>query len=397
MNPASGRQRSLWRQCLLLAVIPVCIGSCGPQSMPDVQLFKAAEAPPTLSAWGVLLRQRDQLVLNRDVFAYSLNTPLFSDYAQKLRTVWLPPGTRVQYRMDESFDFPVGAIISKTFYYPRAEPGSTALLKHAADPLFDGQGLDLDRVRLIETRLLVHQADGWQALPYVWDEAQRDAHLSIGGAIKVLTLSSGEAPTSETFDYLVPDANQCGGCHVTDHQSGRLSPIGPKARHLNRPINESDGRNQLDDWAARGLLGGLPPDAQRPRNARWPEDTDADLDQRARSYLDINCGHCHSRRGPANTSGLLLDQGEWSLRQLGVCKPPVAAGRGSGGHLYSIVPGEPAQSILSFRMRSRDPGQMMPELGRTLAHSEGVALIERWIASLTGECATGPGLISQLE
>ncbi len=36
---------------------------------------------------------------------------------------------------------------------------------------FDGEKLDLTQVRLIETRLLVHQESGWQALPYVWNNA----------------------------------------------------------------------------------------------------------------------------------------------------------------------------------------------------------------------------------
>ena len=33
-------------------------------------------------------------------------------------------------------------------------------------------------------------------------------------------------------------------------------------------------------------------------------DQNANLDDRARSYLDINCGHCHIEGGSADTSGL---------------------------------------------------------------------------------------------
>ncbi len=71
---------------------------------------------------------------------------------------------------------------------------------------------------------------------------------------------------------------------------------------------------------------------------------------------------------------------------MGVCKPPIAAGRGSGGLLYSIVPGEPDESILTFRMETTDPGAMMPEIGRALVHHEGVELVRAWVASLNGEC-----------
>ena len=45
----------------------------------------------------------------------------------------------------------------------------------------------------------------------------------------------------------------------------------------------------------------------------------------------------------------------------------------------SIVPGKPEESILLHRMISLDPGVMMPESGRALAHSEGIRLIESWI------------------
>jgi hypothetical protein len=67
---------------------------------------------------------------------------------------------------------------------------------------------------------------------------------------------------------------------------------------------------------------------------------------------------------------------------LGVGKAPVAAGKGSGGRLYSIVPGKPDESILQFRIESTHPGIMMPEVGRKLVHTEGVELVRRWIAEL---------------
>jgi hypothetical protein len=63
-------------------------------------------------------------------------------------------------------------------------------------------------------------------------------------------------------------------------------------------------------------------------------------------------------------------------------KSPVAAGRGSGGLQYDIVAGKPTESILHYRMNSHDPGVMMPELGRSIIHQEGVALIREWIKSL---------------
>lgn len=63
-------------------------------------------------------------------------------------------------------------------------------------------------------------------------------------------------------------------------------------------------------------------------------------------------------------------------------KKPVAAGKGSGARLYDIVPGKPEESILLFRMESTNPGIMMPELGRSIIHQEGVALVSRWIQEM---------------
>ena len=60
----------------------------------------------------------------------------------------------------------------------------------------------------------------------------------------------------------------------------------------------------------------------------------------------------------------------------------MAAGLGSGGRSFDIVPGQPDQSILTYRIASIDPGVMMPELGKRLVHEEGVALIRQWIAAM---------------
>jgi hypothetical protein len=114
-------------------------------------------------------------------------------------------------------------------------------------------------------------------------------------------------------------------------------------------------------------------------------DASKPLEQRALAYLDINCAHCHNPAGQAQTSGLFLDWKTTDKTAYGFMKTPVAAGRGSGGRQYDIVPGRPDQSILYYRMASTDPGVMMPEMGRKLNHAEGLKLIEEWIKSLQPE------------
>jgi len=122
-----------------------------------------------------------------------------------------------------------------------------------------------------------------------------------------------------------------------------------------------------------------------PRNANWLDPAQP-LDARARAYLDVNCAHCHSLTGAADTTGLSFEAVTAADRHLGVCKPLVAAGRGTGDHIFDIVPGHPEDSILPFRMGSREPGVMMPEQGRSTVHLEGLALIRDWIAAMPGQC-----------
>lgn len=295
------------------------------------------------------------------VMPYDLNTPLFTDYAEKMRFVRLPDGETVPYNGKEVLNFPVGTHIVKTFFY------------------YDDARKPEKGRRLIETRVLEHAETGWKALSYVWNEDQSDAYLEVAGADLPVTFvnTSGK---KKKFTYTVPNVNQCKGCHSFN---GAMSPIGPSARQLNGDYAYASGAaNQLDHWQQAGLLTGLPADhAEIPRIAEWDNPTEP-LDDRARAWLDINCAHCHRAEGPASTSGFFLDIHQTDPTVLGVNKVPVAAGRGSGGLKYDIEPGKPGKSILYYRIASKDPGIMMPELGRSLVHEEGVALIKEWIKGM---------------
>ena len=136
--------------------------------------------------------------------------------------------------------------------------------------------------------------------------------------------------------------------------------------------------NQILYWAAQGWI-----DQSYDENyIQSYLNEDVLLEDRARAYLDINCGHCHIPGGSADTTGLYLNLTENSKEKLGIFKKPVAAGRASGNLRYSIVPGHADESILLYRMLSLDPGIMMPESGRALSDAEGILLIEKWINQL---------------
>jgi hypothetical protein len=129
------------------------------------------------------------------------------------------------------------------------------------------------------------------------------------------------------------------------------------------------------------MIQALPAANQIPKLARYEEEGEL-VAARARAWLEINCAHCHRADGPAKTSGLHLLASITDVSKLGVGKAPVAAGKGSGGLLYSIVPGKPEESILQFRIESTHPGIMMPELGRTIVDEEGVKLVRQWISEM---------------
>ena len=371
---------SHWAIAAFVTLLMGCQGQ--PVSTP---VFHVEGKPNKLGDWQLLSVDSGQLVLSDRVVAYDLNTALFSDYAHKLRTVWLPEGSTARYEESETFDFPVGTIISKTFYYPTDGGGAAQIVK-AADTTADRliNGFNLSEVKLIETRLLVHREEGWIALPYVWNEDETEAVLKRVGDIKQLELVDGDH--SSEFAYVVPNQNQCAGCHATNATTRKVAPIGPKSRHLDKDYVYAEGtKNQLTAWQELGLLGDVPSPVLTKANARWG-DKAASLDERARSYLDINCSHCHNKAGPADTSGLLLEPTDKVGPSLGLCKLPIAAGTGTGDRKYGIVPGQPDESIFTYRMKSVIPSEMMPELGRSLSHAEGVALIEQWIAEMDGSC-----------
>ncbi|MCB1704117.1 MAG: right-handed parallel beta-helix repeat-containing protein [Halioglobus sp.] len=315
---------------------------------------------PNLSDYRLFADQGNPLSGANGGVIYDLNTPLFTDYANKYRFVFLPENTRAAYRDTEAFDFPVGTIIAKTFTIQ-------------ADLRDDSSAQDI-----IETRLLIRRASGWAALPYIWNSDKSDAVLTVTGGTRAVNWIDMEGLPRST-NYVIPNTNNCANCHGED----TMLPLGPTARSLNRDFNYDSGTaNQLDHWTAAGILSGAPDDtAAIPSIPLWG-DTSADLNERARGYLDVNCAHCHSPGGAGDTSGLLLEYFRPFGPAVGECKPPVAAGPGSGGLGYDIVPGDAADSILVFRMASNDLEVRMPEIGRSIVHPEGVELIAQWINAM---------------
>ena len=291
---------------------------------------------------------------SKGVLPYELITPLFSDYADKLRFIYLPNNQIAEHRPNKVFDFPDGTVLIKTFAY---------LNNHESSNL-DSQ--------LLETRLLIKKDSQWKNVSYVWNAEQTDALLSIAGKT-ISTQFVNSYGDLQNVRYRVPNINQCKECHQSKKV---IEPIGPKPRNLNKSIAYQEGSmNQLMRWHQEGWIKN---DFEFTTMADW-NDMLASVNDRARAYLDINCGHCHIPGGSADTTGLYLNYTEQGKERIGIYKKPVAAGRASGNLKYSIVPGHPNDSILLYRMKSLDPGIMMPESGRALSDEIGIKLISDWI------------------
>ena len=362
MNSKYAKKVRRHRLGLLISCASVLVAPALVRAEP-IDIDPAMPMPKMISGFNLFKDSANQ-VPNEGVVPYDLSTPLFTDYAVKDRFIWMPKGASAAYSETEVFDFPVGTVIAKTFSYPA----------DLREPTKD--------VRRIETRILWRKEKGWLALPYLWNADATDAKLAVAGAQMPIDWVSEQGQKQST-NYLVPNMNQCKLCHENQQ---KIAPIGPKARYLNKDYPYAGGTaNQLETLAAAGYLTGLPESGQRPPAISWNHPDTGTLTERARTYLDINCAHCHNPKGPAYTSGLDLTYHQEAPHRIGVYKPPVAAGRGSAGLKFSIVPQHPEESILLARMHSLDPGMMMPQLGRTMNHPEGIALIEEWIKSLNPE------------
>ncbi len=292
--------------------------------------------PATLAEYGFFADAPHQRPA-AGVTPYRLQTPLWSDGAEKLRFVYVPAGLQAKARGDGLLDLPVGSALIKTFK-------------------LEG--------RLIETRVLLHRADGWVALPYQWNAEQTQARLALAGARLDLTTPQGVA-----ISYAIPNKNQCKECH---QQKDAVTPIGPKARNLSAAW--------LDSFHQAGKLDVVP--KVTTRVPLWEDRSRLAAAPVARGWLDSNCAHCHNPVGSASNSGLDLRWEQADPVKFGVMKRPVAAGRGSGGLEFDVLPGHPGKSIMLYRMGSLEGGISMPEVGRSSLDQDGIAAVTRWIGEM---------------
>ena len=294
------------------------------------------------------------------VVPYTLNSTLFTDYAKKKRFIWMPNNTKATYTNDNvPLNFPVGSIIIKNFYYDNVLPSN--------------------ETKIIETRLMIRKNEGWIFANYVWNTVQTEALLDMNGSfVNIEWLEGGETKSTQ---YRIPSESQCFTCHKVT-ETPEL--IGPKPRNLNLDYTFEDGvHNQLNKLISLGYLeNNLPNNISATPNYH---DQSIDLELRVRAYLDINCAHCHTEETHCSYRPIRLSFTDTeNLTNIGICVDPDTELNEDLSHI--IEPGDARSSVLHYRINSTEPSEMMPLLGRTIVHVEGVELIEEWIDSLTINC-----------
>ena len=320
---------------------------------------------PKLSDYHFFEGDMKDQIPSLNVIAYEPASSLFTDYASKKRFIWMPAGVSGTYVADNKIiDFPVGTVLIKTFYYTTTQPGNVT--------------------KIIETRLMIRKDDGWKFYEYLWNDEQTEANLVSGtdftnGSIKNITFTkpSGEIITT---DYRIPSDSECFACHKINEIA---TPIGVKPQNLNH--NHTYGNSSkkiLQKLVDQGYLDSYPSSIVSTVDYH---DTTQPLDLRLRSYLDINCAHCHQDQARCYYRPVRFPFSQTDIdSNIGIC---LAADEEISPTLQKVIsPGNYTKSIMHYRMSSNEESERMPLLGRTIVHDEGVALLEQYISSLTQTC-----------
>jgi hypothetical protein len=241
-------------------------------------------------------------------------------------------------------------MLVKTFYYPQ----------DARDPQSAAQ--------IVETRFLVFAEQGVTGATYLWNSDQTDA-LCSGGNQDIPTRWMDAAGVSHSDYFHQPGTSQCGSCH-----NGRA--LGLRTRQLDLDGVYADGTtNQIEHLVAAGALDAAP----AARGGLADPQGSAPLADRARAYLDANCGHCHAPDQEAGATGVYLDLEHSGPGQLPLCRSTSSV----DGRDRVIVPGHPEQSALLARMRSSDAFLRMPRGPTHDPDQAGIAVLSQWIAAMT--------------
>ncbi|MDB5320675.1 MAG: hypothetical protein JWN40_2306 [Phycisphaerales bacterium] len=329
------------------------VGSLG-QPVKTVLNMPAAPggaAPKLLSEVGAF-QELAALTPAAGLMPYDINVSFWSDGAAKHRWIGLPVGGKLGFSAEGEWSFPPGTVFVKNFELPADQVGS-------------------GRSRpLIETRVLVCGADGGVAgASYKWRDDGSDADL----VSEPIVAPVGGGGTNARNWYF-PGRDDCRVCH-TPAAGGVL---GVKTRQINRSLGDA-GENQLVKWNRLGLFKDEIGDIERFAKLRPAADFSATVEDRARSYLDVNCANCHRPGGVAGNFDARFDT---PLGRQNLIDGPVLIDLGID-RARVIAPRDVWRSIALARVETSDLTRM-PPLAHEQVDREGAGVLRAWIESLPG-------------
>jgi uncharacterized repeat protein (TIGR03806 family) len=293
------------------------------------------------------------------VVPYSINAQAWHDGAQSERFFALPENGRIEYRSYRSWRFPEGAILGQTLYLP-VDLGSQR------------------REKVLETRLLVkQQGDEWAGYTYMWNKDQKDATLVDADGDRIALGTYFGDDTRGDRSWSVPSRADCISCH------NRIIEFTLSATELqmNRPISFGwfEG-NQIELFSSLGVFSN-PKSIPMGKLKRLPShhDEKVPIALRAKSYLHVNCAHCHVYAGGGNSRMEL--EFEKDVSEMGVIGNFPQHGSLGLGNALVVNPGDSTHSVLVERLRRRGNGQM-PPIASEFMDPQGVQLMRDWIDSM---------------
>ena len=331
--------------------------------MPNAGAKAQADFPRRLSQTGLFRSVKDHQPAP-GVVPYHVNVPLWSDGTTAERFLAVPGNGRISLDPKGIWQFPEGSVLARTVSI-ETEKGKP------------------ESRRRIETQILHLEAESWRPYSYVWTDDQSDAVLADAkGSSRTIAVADPAAPGGKrTLDYRIHARVECILCHnpwvekkTTIFGPQSASPLGLNTAQMNRECPYGERRiNQLTAFNEMGLLAWTPEPGKLPRLAN-PYDESGDLEQRARSYLQVNCSHCHqfNAGGTANIAlGIEVPLAE--TKTVGV-KPIQGTFNIPGARI--IAPGDPERSVLYYRI-SKLGGGRMPRVGSNQVDERAVRLIPR--------------------
>jgi hypothetical protein len=219
-----------------------------------------------------------------------------------------------------------------------------------------------------------HQVYG---VTYKWRDDGSDADLLTTAEVQELEVVDEEGATT-VQRYLYPGPSDCLTCHA----AGAGSVLGLRARQFAGMPGGDEAADALEWFAAAGYFDvGTEELARESIPAFAPLDDElAPLALRARSYLDVNCSHCHG--------GQALDRALWDARitvplnHQNIVMGPVLGDHG-GDDDRIVVPGDVERSVLHRRAATTEVGLRMPPLARSVEDESFVTVLEGWIQGMT--------------